>query len=143
MSRFAYSLVLASLTACLASNCTYTPSSVQAQTMKPTPPALSLPEKPELSCKLTSPELRQRQATVLVSLKKQIVAKKELADGFAYEFPGTDAMLDELLTFVKTERQCCGFFTFQLIMQEETQTAWLEIKGPEGVKDIIYKELTL
>jgi hypothetical protein len=101
------------------------------------------PAAPALACKLTTPALQHRQATVLASLKQQVITKKELADGFAYEFAGTDAVLDELVDFIKTERQCCGFFTFQLTIQEETQTVWLALRGPVGVKDIIHTELAL
>jgi len=63
----------------------------------------------ELTCKLTSPELRQRKATVLASLQKKILEKKGLFHGFAYRFPGNDAVLDELIAFIKTERICCDF----------------------------------
>lgn len=80
---------------------------------------------------------------MLAHLKRQVLTKKELPDGFAYEFPGTDAMLDELVTFIKTERQCCDFFSFQLAASAETHSAWLEIKGPEGVKQAIANELAL
>jgi hypothetical protein len=106
-------------------------------------PAAPQPAQAELVCKLTTPELRARQQTVLARLKSQVLHKKELADGFAYEFPGTDAMLAELMSFIVTERQCCGFFTFQLAVQDESHSAWLEVKGPEGVKDVIHNELAL
>lgn len=112
--------------------------------MNPVPTsATPVPGQPELTCKLTTPELRVRQQTVLASLQRQVLHKKELPDGFAYEFPGTDPMLTELMTFMQTERQCCGFFTFQLTVKDETHSAWLEIKGPEGVKDVIRDELAL
>ena len=68
----------------------------------------------ELSCKLTGPELRKRKETVLASLKTQMIEKKELKDGYAFKFPGTDRMLDELNEFIKAERECCDFFTFNL-----------------------------
>ncbi len=35
-------------------------------------------KKGQLSCKLTTPELRQRKETVIKSLKNQILEKKEL-----------------------------------------------------------------
>src|SRR5262245_33491672 len=67
----------------------------------------------ELSCKLTSPELQRRKATVLASMKKQVLERKELENGFSFKFPGNDRMVDELTEFVKSERQCCDFFFFQ------------------------------
>jgi hypothetical protein len=96
-----------------------------------------------LSCKLTTPELRQRKETVIKSLKTQILEKKELENGFTYKFTGTDKMVDELAEFVKTERACCDFFVFNLSISGDKSEAWLEITGPKGAKDFIRTELEL
>jgi hypothetical protein len=95
----------------------------------------------ELSCKLTTPELQKRKETVLASLKAQVIEKKELKDGYAFKFPGTDAMLDELNEFIKTERECCNFFTFNLSVSGDKTEAWLELRGAEAVKEFIETEL--
>lgn len=100
-------------------------------------------KKGHLSCKLTTPELRQRKETVINSLKTQIVEKKELKNGFAYKFTGTDKMVDELAEFVKTERACCDFFVFNLSITGDKSAAWLEITGPKEAKDFIKTELGL
>jgi hypothetical protein len=96
-----------------------------------------------LSCKLTSLEIRERKATVLASLKKQIKEKKELKHGFAYRFEGSDSIVDELTEFIKTERNCCDFFIFNLSISGDKSEAWLEITGPKGAKDFIKNELGL
>lgn len=100
-------------------------------------------EKKEITCKLTSPEIRERKATVIASLKKKIILKKELPNGFSYQFKGSDANIDELTTFVKTERLCCDFFDFSLIVKGDGTIALLTITGPKGAKDFIKKELEL
>jgi len=97
----------------------------------------------ELSCKLTSKELQQRKETVIASLKQQVLETKELQNGFAFRFKSTDKILDELTEFVKSERQCCDFFTFTLIFPGDGSDAWLELTGPEGTKDFISTELGL
>ena len=97
----------------------------------------------ELTCKLTTPELRERKATVIAHLKKQILLTKELKNGFAYRFPGSDSVVDELATFVKTERVCCDFFKFDLSITGDKSEAWLKITGPKGAKDFIKTELEL
>src|SRR5687767_6146074 len=66
-----------------------------------------------VACKLTTPELQKRKATVIAELKALVLTRKELPDGFAYEFNGADEILDKLNTFIKTERMCCDFFIFQ------------------------------
>jgi hypothetical protein len=95
-----------------------------------------------LSCKLTTPELRLRKETVIKQLKETAIEKKELENGFAYLYKATDEMLDTLIDFVKTERQCCDFFDFDISISNDNQ-AWLKISGPEGAKDFIVSELNM
>lgn len=98
-------------------------------------------EEKTIACKLTSPELQQRKATVISSLKRQMLRKEELTDGYRYQFKGTDALLDELLDFIKTERQCCDFFQFSLQVAGDASETQLSITGPEGAKAFIETEL--
>jgi len=95
----------------------------------------------QMSCKLTSPELQKRKETVIASLKQQILEKKELQSGYAFRFSGTDEVLDELTEFIKTERECCDFFTFAISVSGDKSEAWLELTGADGVKDFIRAEL--
>jgi hypothetical protein len=95
----------------------------------------------DMACKLTTPEMQLRRETVIASLKKQVQEKKELEHGFAFRFPGHDAMLDELTEFIKTERECCDFFTFNLSISGDKSAAWLEMSGADGVKDFVTAEL--
>ena len=100
-------------------------------------------ESVEVSCKLTTPELQKRKETVLASLKNQMLEKKKLKDGYAFKFNGSDKMVDELTEFIKTERSCCEFFTFNLSISGDKSEVWLELKGKDGVGDLIEKELGL
>lgn len=97
----------------------------------------------ELTCKLSGPELQQRKATVLASLRKQIIEKKELIDGYAFKFSGSDSVIDELTTFVKTERECCDFFNFTISISGDKSEAWLQLTGTKGAKEFIRSELEL
>ncbi len=96
-----------------------------------------------LSCKLTTPEMNERKATVLASLRKQVIEKKELENGYAFKFPGDDKMIDELTDFAKTERHCCDFFTFNIAITGDTASLWFEITGPKEAKEFIGTELEL
>lgn len=95
----------------------------------------------QLSCNLTSAELQKRKESVVASLMGKMLEKRELKDGYAFMFPGTDEILDEVNEFVKTERACCDFFTFTLSVSRDA--TWLELTGPEGVKEFIKAELEL
>ncbi len=99
--------------------------------------------KRKMACGLTTPELDARKAGVLASLRKQVLDRKELRQGFSYKFNGTDSVLDELITFIKTERHCCGFFSFGLKVSAEDGYTWLTITGPDGAKEFIKTELEL
>lgn len=96
-----------------------------------------------LSCKLTTPELRQRKETVIANIKTRIIDKKELPNGYAFKFNGSDKIIDELTEFIKTERECCDFFMFNLSVAGDKSEIWLELKGEEGTKDFITSELEL
>ena len=101
----------------------------------------TLMERAKLSCKLTTPELQQRKKTVVAELKNMLLEKTELENGFKYKFDGSDKMLDLLNSFIKTERLCCDFFVFNLTASSDSSFAWLELTGPEGVKDFIKYEI--
>jgi hypothetical protein len=96
-----------------------------------------------LSCTLTPEEMRQRKETVLASLKAQVVDRTELVNGFAYRFAGSDAVVDELTEFIKTERACCSFFSFVLTVAGDKTFACLQLTGPPGAKKMIVQELGL
>lgn len=81
--------------------------------------------------------------TILASLKKQMLERKELSNGYAFKFGGSDNVLNELTEFIKGERECCDFFTFNLSISGDKSEIWLEMTGVEGVKDFITKELEL
>jgi hypothetical protein len=98
-------------------------------------------ERAKLSCKLTTPELQQRKKTIIAELKILLLEKSELENGFRYKFDGSDKMLDLLNSFIKTERLCCDFFVFNLEASGDTKFVWLELRGPEGVKDFIRYEI--
>jgi hypothetical protein len=98
-------------------------------------------EKTELTCKLMPDELRARKETVLKSLQAKVIDMKELPKGYAFKFPGSDEVLAELFEFIRTERECCSFFIFNLSISGDKSEAWLELTGVEGAKDFITDEL--
>ena len=98
-------------------------------------------EEAKLSCKLTTPELQQRKATVVAELKKLMLERVEVNNGYRYKFDGSDKMLDLLNSFIKTERLCCDFFTFTLTASDDKNFTLLDLTGPEGVKEFIKHEI--
>jgi hypothetical protein len=95
-----------------------------------------------LSCKLTSEELDKRKTDVLSVIKKKILDKKELGNGYSFKFENTDEMIDMLTEFVKSERQCCDFFNFSLHINNDG-SLWFDLTGPKDAKEMISSELEL
>ncbi len=72
-----------------------------------------------------------------------MLEKKELKNGYSYKFPGSDKILDKLTEFIKTERECCDFFIFNLSISGDKREARLKITGKPGVKEFIKTELEM
>ena len=89
-----------------------------------------------IACTLTAKELTIRQEDN-GTLFTQVSRVTELADGYAFQFPGTEEQIAQLLRFINAERQCCPFFVFELAFEQQEGPIWLRIRGPEGVKAIV------
>ena len=96
-----------------------------------------------VACKLTSLELQKYKTEVIALLKDNILKREELSDGYCYTFVGSDTILDQVLTFIKTERQCCSFLTFNLSIEDVQSSLILNITGPDGAKEFINTEMNL
>jgi hypothetical protein len=115
-------------------------SSIAGNAQKDT--AMETPTKNKtIACKLTSPELRKRKEEVIASLKSKILEKEELTKGYKYKFEGSDQVIDEITSFIKTERLCCDFFDFSISISGNQ--LWLSITGPKGAKEFMKAELDM
>ena len=96
-----------------------------------------------IACRLTTPELRAREQVVQREVVAGVQETRELADGYALRFPGDAAWLDTLAEFIRFERECCPFFTFELRCEPQHGPLWLHLRGPEGVKEFVATLLAL
>ncbi len=94
-----------------------------------------------IACSLTADELVTR-AEEIDDLFTGVQQTQELADGYALRFPGTSTWPQRVLDFIQGERNCCLFFTFELVFIPNQGPIWLHIRGPEGVKEIVRDTLT-
>ncbi len=100
------------------------------------------PAQIKLMCKLTTPELQKRKKTAITELKREVLYKSELINGYRYKFYGDDDNLDAITEFIKTERLCCDFFNFNLEISPEG-FIYLDLTGPAGTKEFIQSEIEL
>lgn len=90
-----------------------------------------------IACTFTQPELRARQREIAALLFHGIEQTEEFMDSFAFRFPGTDEWVVTLAEFVRCERRCCAFFTFELVFDADWGPIWLRLRGSEAVKDYV------
>ncbi len=89
-----------------------------------------------IACSLSEHERVERGGEVS-DLFNGVQQVHELADGYAYYFPGTEEWATRLLQFIMGERNCCLFFTFELAFEPNQGPIWLHVRGPEGVKEFM------
>jgi hypothetical protein len=66
---------------------------------------------------------------------------EELADGYSFSFPGNAEWANKLVGFVNSERVCCPFFAFELVVAPDLGPILLRVRGAEGEKKFIEEEL--
>jgi hypothetical protein len=86
---------------------------------------------------------RARYADLFESLRHAIRDKRELPDGYALLLDPAQFTTDQALEWTKLEQECCPFLEMQVRWDIENGPVWLDLKGPEGVKDFILDEFAL
>jgi hypothetical protein len=66
---------------------------------------------------------------------------RELPDGFEFRFAAEE--YDAVTQFVRLERVCCPFLSFNLDVSPDRGPLILRLTGPDGAKDFIRAELRL
>lgn len=92
---------------------------------------------PALACALTEPALRARKATLAATLSGRILRIKALKNGYAFDFDGSEETLGLLQGFILSERQCCPFFAFRLLVRPHRAGIRLSVSGPAGAKEFL------
>lgn len=96
-----------------------------------------------VACSLSTPELRERERTVLARIRTRVREVRDLDDGYALRFDAEGAMLSDLATLIDLERQCCPFLRFELKVLPASGPVWLELSGPEGTRGFLRTVLDL
>jgi hypothetical protein len=85
---------------------------------------------------------RARYTELFELLRRAIREKRELPEGFSILLDPQFTM-DQALEWTKLEGYCCPFLEMQVRWDIENGPVWLDLKGPEGVKDFILDEFGL
>lgn len=90
-----------------------------------------------IACSLTDKELQERRKNVLEKAAQSLTSVRELNDGFSYQFPAEDSILEDLITVINLERKCCPFLNFKLSIEAQNGFVSLELTGQKGTKEMI------
>ncbi len=90
-----------------------------------------------IACSLDDRELALRSETVRRDLFALAEDRRELPDGYAFRFVGSDDIMAKVNAFVATERRCCSFFHIEVAFEPGLGPIWLRLTGPEGVKRFV------
>jgi hypothetical protein len=90
-----------------------------------------------IACRLSDPEFRQREATLLALFKSAVVATEELPDGYAFRVPGDKKRMALVCELIVAERECCPFLTFEVTAQPNMGPVSVRVTGPAGTKDFL------
>ena len=96
----------------------------------------------ELACVLDAIPASEREAHI--ARAQQLVLHSyletiELEDGIAFKFPVDE--FENIVTYIRNERHCCAFFTFDLKISSHHGPIWLHIHGNEQIKNFLKNEL--
>jgi hypothetical protein len=99
----------------------------------------------KLTCNLDGipSQERARYTELFESLRHAVRDKHELPDGFALLLDPAQFTMDQALEWTKLERECCPFLETELRWDIQNGPVWLDLKGPQGVKDFILDEFGL
>lgn len=95
------------------------------------------PDSSDLACELSDEEQIERRERLSATVFERIEDIEEHETGYSVTFPGTAGALNEVLSFIATERECCPFLRFELDVAPNDGPITLRMTGPSDVKDLI------
>lgn len=102
-------------------------------------------QEPPLACNAgTFTESERRQwRQVGERLLGSARSRRDLANGYAFEFDPAPETLSDLAQFVAFESRCCPFVDFTIQVPSGARPTVFEMTGGDGVKEVLAAELGL
>ncbi len=94
-------------------------------------------EEEVIACLLGEREQAQRAEEAHQNLFPGMLAVEELADGYGYKFPADEEWTAKVMAVVAAERQCCPFFTFEVVFEPHGRAIWLRFRGSAAIKAFV------
>ena len=96
-----------------------------------------------IACLLSEREQAQRAEEAHRELFPGMLAIEELSDGYEYKFPADEEWTAKVMAVVTAERQCCPFFTFEVVFEPHERGLWLRFRGSQAIKAFVRDDFPL
>jgi hypothetical protein len=83
-------------------------------------------------CSLTPETLSARKEQLLPGLAQRALSREQVGEGIRITFPAD--MLREIVSMIDSERQCCRFLRFELVVPPGGDDVALTVFGPPGTR---------
>ena len=99
----------------------------------------------EFTCNINGipPQERACYGRLVEAFHHAIEQRRELPDGYAFQMDTRQIDAAHWVEWIELERKCCPFFGFEIRWTPKDEDVWLNLSGPEGVKDFILDEFGL
>lgn len=94
-----------------------------------------------VACNLPEEEQERRREDIACDLYSAVNETRELEDGFAFRFSSDEDRIRSLSEFMISERECCPFYRYELVLEADGGDAWLHLRGDADVKCYLEDEL--
>ena len=88
-------------------------------------------------CRLSNPEFREHEATLLAAFRCVVTAIVELPEGYAFQINSDEKSLFLAARLMAAERACCPFLTFELTAQPNLGPVIVRITGAGDTKEFL------
>ena len=100
-----------------------------------TPSATSAPLP--VVCTLDATDLRERSQELLPGLFHKATGVEKLTNGARLRFSASSETLLAITRAIDTERRCCRFLRFALVVEHGEEPFSLEVTGPPGTAELL------
>ena len=94
-------------------------------------------DDPPAVCSLTTPEFRDREATLLAQFRSAVIETEELQQGYAFRLPGDRRSIGLIAELIVAERECCPFLAFEVSALPNMGPVIVRANGPAGTKEFL------
>ena len=83
---------------------------------------------------LDDPEAHDRRSNALFDDRLEM---RRVKGGYALRYPAAMDYAERILDFIRHERRCCPFLTFEIAFEPEGRGIWLYFGGDERVEEYL------